>query len=144
MKSREDYLAQIRQIVGAEAADVMLLSLGNYERLAGEGLFDGTSVTPAIRANDTTDIWTMRGGAYKATPSRPFRSADLPSAKRLGCDLCLYSMTFVNDADADLRTVEAYKAFRRDACSLQTRHFLEVFLIPMLIQVWLPPISARS
>ena len=35
-------------------------------------------VKPAIRANDTTDIWRMRGATYHEKPSRPFRSASIP------------------------------------------------------------------
>lgn len=30
-----------------------------------------------MRANDTTDIWNVRGARYAASASRPFRTADL-------------------------------------------------------------------
>jgi hypothetical protein len=59
-------------------------------------------------------------------PSRPFRTADL-SAVRPFCDLVLYSMTFNNELDHDLATLEAYGSFRREAAALGIRHFLEVF-----------------
>ena len=34
-----------------------------------------SAVTPAIRLNDTTDIWSARGGRYKEEPSRHHRTA---------------------------------------------------------------------
>lgn len=127
LKSREDYLNQIKDIVAQGVVDVMLVSASNYERLNQDGVFSGSAVTPAIRGNDTTDIWTMRGGKHRTVASRPFRSADLKRVRDLGCDLCLYSMTFVNDAEADLRSVEAYREFRQDAANVGMKHFLEVF-----------------
>lgn len=39
----------------------------------------------------------------------------------------LYSVTFNNDLDRDLATLEAYGTFRREAAELGVRHFLEVF-----------------
>lgn len=42
-------------------------------------------------------------------------------------DLGLYSMTFSNDVDYDLRTLEAYSAFRDEAARYGLRHLLEVF-----------------
>jgi hypothetical protein len=83
-------------------------------------------MTLAVRGNDSTDIWNSRGGCYPALPSRPFRTADL-SAVRPFCDLVLYSMTFNNELDHDLATLEAYGSFRREAAGLGIRHFLEVF-----------------
>ena len=53
------------------------MSASNIERLSDEGLFADSPVKPAIRANDTTDIWRVRGGTYHEQPSRPFRSASL-------------------------------------------------------------------
>ena len=127
LKTRKDYLSQIEAITSEAIVDVMLLSASNYERLADNGVFADTPVTPAVRGNDATDIWTMRFGTYKDAPSRSFRSANLAHIKRMGCDLCLYSMTFVNDVAADLCTVEDYQAFRADAAAAGIRHFLEVF-----------------
>ncbi len=79
-----------------------------------------------MRANDTTDIWNSRGGSYPTLPSRPFRTADL-AAVRPFCDLVLYSVTFNNDLERDLASLEAYRAFRQEAAALGMRHFLEVF-----------------
>ena len=39
----------------------------------------------------------------------------------------LYSVTFNNDLDHDLATLEAYRAFRGEAAEVGMRHFLEVF-----------------
>jgi hypothetical protein len=102
----------------------MLTSAANGERLAQDGLLG--DMTLAVRGNDSTDIWNSRGGRYPALPSRPFRTADL-SAVRPFCDLVLYSMTFNNELDHDLATLEAYGSFRREAAALGIRHFLEVF-----------------
>jgi hypothetical protein len=83
-------------------------------------------MTLAVRGNDSTDVWNSRGGRYPALPSRPFRTADL-AAVRPFCDLVLYSVTFNNELDYDLATLEAYDRFRREAAALGIRHFLEAF-----------------
>jgi DhnA family fructose-bisphosphate aldolase class Ia len=126
-KTLAEYLDQMRAIVAQDLVDIMLTSVSCFERLAAGGTFDGSPVTPAIRANDSTDIWNTRHANYLKQASRPFRSANLAHARRLGCDLCLYSMTFVNDVDADLRTLQAFSDFRADAEETGMRYFLEVF-----------------
>ena len=138
-KSLEDYREQIRAVVGQGLVDIMLMSASNVEQLAiRERLFEGSAVTPAARANDTTDIWLPRGGSYAASASRPFRSASLDHIKygeatndhtqpARGADLGLYSLTFVNDRDRDHETLTAYARFREEAERKQFRHFLEVF-----------------
>jgi hypothetical protein len=124
-RSRSEYLDAMRALVDAGALDILLTSASNGERLADEGAL-GNGVTLAVRANDTTDVWNPRGGTYVAQPSRPFRTADL-AAVRPFCDLVLYSVTFNNDLDRDIATLEAYRAFRRDAAAVEMRYFLEVF-----------------
>jgi hypothetical protein len=114
----------MRALVTQGELDIVLTSASNGERLAQDGALG--DMTLAIRANDTTDIWNTRGGRYPAAPSRPFRTADLTTVRPF-CDLVLYSMTFNNDRDYDLATLEAYGAFRREAVTLGVRHFLEVF-----------------
>jgi len=123
---RAAYLQAMREMTRSGLIDILLASVSSAELLAREGLFADSPVTPAVRFNDTTDIWCQRGAGYTRSPSRPFRSARLA---RLGpvADLGLYSITFSNDLDADLRTLEAYSAFRDEAASLGLRHFLEVF-----------------
>jgi hypothetical protein len=123
-RTRSQYLDAMRALVAQDDLDILLTSASNGERLAQDGSL--ADVTLAIRANDTTDIWNNRGGRYTALPSRPFRTADL-TAVRPFCDLVLYSVTFNNDLDYDLATLEAYKAFRQEAAALGVRHFLEVF-----------------
>ena len=121
-----EYLEEIRTITAQGIVDVMLVSSSTLERLGTE-TFAASPVTPAIRANDTTDIWGLRGGAYPAFPSRPFRTASLARARDLGCDLCLYSITFSNRVDDDVRSLEAFAAFREDVGRAGIRYFLEVF-----------------
>jgi hypothetical protein len=131
-RSRQEYLDQIRSVLKQDLVDIMLVSASNLEVLQNEGQFKGSHVQPAIRANETTDCWGgLRGGNYVKHPSRPFRSA---SIKRLmgarptgGTDLGLYSVTFNNDIDADMATLEAYNEFREEASQYGFRHFLEVF-----------------
>ena len=120
------YLDEIRAITAQGIVDVMLASSSTLERL-GPDAFRDSPVTPAVRANDTTDVWGPRGGDYPSAPSRPFRTASLARARDLGCDLCLYSITFNNRVDDDLRSLEAFGAFREDAARTGMRYFLEVF-----------------
>lgn len=124
-RTRESYLDAMRALVAQGNLDVLLTSASNGERLAADGSLDD-DVTLAVRANDTTDIWNSRGGSYPASPSRPFRTAEL-AAVRPFCDLVLYSVTFNNDLERDLATLAAYRAFRLEAADLGMRHFLEVF-----------------
>jgi hypothetical protein len=124
-RSRTEYLDAMRALVAAGALDILLTSASNGERLTEEGGLDAR-VTLAVRANDTTDVWNPRGATYAAQPSRPFRTADLASVRPF-CDLVLYSVTFNNDLERDLATLEAYRAFRREAAAVGMRYFLEVF-----------------
>ena len=124
-RTRAAYLDAMRAEVAAGAVDILLTSASNGEVLAGDGSL-GEEVTLAVRANDTTDIWTSRGSVYPTRPSRPFRTAHLPSVRPF-CDLVLYSVTLNNDVDHDLATAEAYREFRLEAAEVGIRHFLEVF-----------------
>jgi DhnA family fructose-bisphosphate aldolase class Ia len=124
-RSRATYLDNMRELVAADALDILLTSASNGERLASDGSLDD-EVTLAVRANDTTDIWNHRGSSYSTVASRPFRTADL-AAVRDFCDLVLYSVTFNNDVERDVATLEAYSAFRREAATVGMRYFLEVF-----------------
>jgi len=138
-RSLDEFRELIRQNVRQGLVDIMLISASTNEVLTiRERLFENSHVTPAIRANDTTDIWLAQGGVYHQQPSRPFRSASLdqamcgkpacePGEPKIGADLGLYSVTFNNDVEADHRTLEAYKQFREEAAAKGFRHFLEVF-----------------
>ncbi len=138
-RSLDEYRQLIRENVRQGLLDIMLMSASTNEVLTiSERLFDRSAVTPAVRANDTTDIWAARGGVYAKQPSLPFRSAAIdqamcgkprcePLEPTAGADLGLYSVTFNNDSALDHRTLEAYRLFREDAAARSFRHFLEVF-----------------
>jgi DhnA family fructose-bisphosphate aldolase class Ia len=126
LKTKAEYLAAMTQMAESGLVDIMLTSASSAEVLSASGLFDRTEVTPAVRLNDTTDIWTMRAGAYRQSHSRPFRSASIAKVSPFA-DLGLYSMTFSNDVERDLASLEAYARFRDDAAQCGMRHFLEIF-----------------
>jgi hypothetical protein len=137
----QEFRAQIREIVDQKLVDIMLMSASTSDVLAvRERIFDKSAITPAIRANDTTDIWLAGSQAnYGSQPSLPFRTAILDEVMDLGgapvfglnrsqVNLGLYSITFNNDATLDRATLEAYRAFREEAWKKDFRHFLEVFV----------------
>jgi hypothetical protein len=126
LKSKADYLAAMREMTKSGLVDIMLMSASSAETLASDKLFVKSEVTPAARLNDTTDIWSQRGAAYRGSFSLPFRTARPAKVKRFA-DLGLYSVTFCNDRDTDLRAAEAYRDFRAEAEAAKLRHFLEVF-----------------
>jgi hypothetical protein len=138
-RSIQDFRDQIREIVRQQLVDIMLMSVSTSDALAvRERLFDDSRVTPAIRANDTTDIWLAgRGARYGEQPSLPFRTATLDeamgveagvrSAVRPPVALGLYSITLNNDSLLDRATLEGYCDFRQEARGKGFRHFLEVF-----------------
>lgn len=138
-KTLTEYQSQIRQVVKQGLVDIVLLSASNLERLAiEEKFFQNTAITPAARANDTTDVWAVRGGKYASLPSRHFRTATIDHIKYgklvsyynkpcVGADLGLYSITFTNDLEWDYRALEAFHEFRIEAEKKQFRYFLEVF-----------------
>ena len=65
-------------IVRQGLVDIMLMSASTNDLLTiGERLFENSHVTPAGRANDTSDVFVVRGGHYLEPPARPFRTATL-------------------------------------------------------------------
>lgn len=139
-KTLADYREQIRGVIAQDIVDIVLLSASNLEQLGmRERLFEGSAITPAARANDTSDVWAVRGGKYPTDhPSRSFRSATIDHIKygRLvedhrqpfsGADLGLYSITFTNHIDWDYKALSDYQDFRIEAERKGFRHFLEVF-----------------
>jgi hypothetical protein len=125
-RSRQEYLADMTTLVAQGEIDILLCSASNADRLGRDGVLDDSAVTVAVRANDTTDIWFPRGSGYARHPSRPFRTARLEQLRPF-CDLVLYSVTFNNDLEHDLASLEAYARFRDEARGHGIRHFLEVF-----------------
>jgi hypothetical protein len=116
----------IIDVVKHGVVDIMLVAASSLEAIAAKGVFKKSHVTPAIRANDATDIWRARHSSYSKEFARPFRTANLAHCKKFA-DLGLYSVTFNNDLSADYAHLEAYNAFRAEATKLKFRHFLEVF-----------------
>jgi hypothetical protein len=128
-RTRAEFLEVISELVRQDKVDIMLVSASNLELLTEAGVFKGSAVKPVFRANDTTDIWGARPNGYgKLGPSRPFRTPVLKDIAKAGLsDLGLYSVTFVNDIEADLRSLEAFAEFRQDATANGIKYFLEVF-----------------
>ncbi len=136
-------LAEYRDIIRENArqglVDIMLMSVSTNEVLTiNDRLFDDSHVTPAIRANDATDIWAGRHSNIIGEQSRPFSTALIDHAqcaqlegdeslRTIGADLGLFSVTFNNDRDRDLESLEVYKNFRMEAERKGFRHFLEIF-----------------
>ena len=135
-----EFLDIIREVTDQGLVDIMLMSAYVNEQLTiKEGLFKNSHITPACRANDTTDVWAVRHGCYTREPSQPFRSAsidhiqcgeiecDRGTGEFPGANLGLYSITFVNDMEQDREALVWYKEFREEAERKGFRHFLEVF-----------------
>lgn len=135
-----EFLDIIREVVKQGIVDIMLMSAYVNEQLTiKEGLFKDSHVTPAARANDTTDVWAVRHGCYTREPVQTFRSAsidhiqcgklecDRESGEIPGANLGLYSVTFINYLEHDRATLLAFKEFREEAERKKFRYFLEVF-----------------
>lgn len=138
LKTRAGYLYAMTEMVQSGVIDIMLASASSIERLTDAGVFDVTTVTPAVRLNDTTDIWSARGSSYTAHRSRPFRTAR-PARVKSFSNLGLYSVTFSHDLDHDVASLEAYTAFRAEATGAGVRHFLEVFNSNPAISIGIAP-----
>jgi hypothetical protein len=138
-KTLADYREQIRDVIRQQVVDIVLMSASTSEKLTiEERLFENSPVTPAARANDTSDIHVVRGGKLHTEPARPFRTATIdhiqcghldcePQERVLGVNLGLYSVTFNNSLERDLETVARFKEFREEAERKRFRYFLEVF-----------------
>jgi hypothetical protein len=135
-----EFLDIIREVVHQGIIDIMLMSAYVNEQLSiQEGLFRNSRVTPAVRANDTTDVWAVRHGCYATEPAQPFRSAtidqiqcgqiecEMDAEDSPGANLGLYSVTFVNELEQDRETLLRFKEFREEAERKKFRYFLEVF-----------------
>ena len=131
-RSRQEFIDEIEEIVQQDIVDIMLVSQSNLELLDERGVFTNSMVKPAIRANLETMCWGgVRNGTYTTPASRPFRDANIAKViahyPTSGTDLGLYSVSFTNDLDADLNTLEAFAAFRAEAARLGFKYFYEVF-----------------
>ena len=139
-RSIEEYRENIRALVSQGLVDIMLMSASTSEVLAiEEGLFVDSAVTPAVRMNDTSDIWLAAGtGGYPREPALPFSTTTIAQARcgrvdaahadtARGATLGLFSLTLNDDAALDRAMLAAYRDFRIDAERQGFRHFLEVF-----------------
>jgi hypothetical protein len=119
-----EFLDVIREVVHQGKVDILLMSASVNEQLTiKERLFRNSHITPAARANDATDVWAVRHGAYLKEPAEPFRSSSIDHIQcgRLECDrdgdefpganLGLYSVTFTNNLARDKVTLQAFKTF---------------------------------
>jgi hypothetical protein len=141
-----EFRESIRRLVKQGLVDIMLMSGSTSETLAiDEGLFLDSHVTPAVRMNDTTDIWLAAGsGNYPRQPALPFSTTTISQAqcgridpshadhagrgeRSRGADLGLFSLTLNDDATLDRAMLTAYGEFRAAAERAGFRHFLEVF-----------------
>lgn len=138
-KTLEEYREQMRLITRQGLVDIMLMSASSsYAITIIERLFEGSHVTPAVRANDATDVHLARGGSYAQEPSRPFRTMSIdhaqcghldcePEERSIGANLGLYSVTFSNNLANDIHTLEQFHVFRQEAERKGFKYFLEVF-----------------
>ena len=132
------YHESLAALIEQAKLDIMLTSVSAMDVLAREWrVFDNSPVTPSIRANDATDIWSGRGFTYAKTPSRPFATTTIEEAQfgtllpkpgqQPDVNLGLYSLTFNNDFESDWFALERLKEFRIEAVRKGFRYFIEVF-----------------
>ena len=137
-RTMPEFHEQIRAVARQGIVDIMLASISTMSLLAHrERLFDSLDVTPAVRINDTTDVWCPRGGRYRNYPSAPFASGFIEEAQYgsltakaggdPGVNLGLYSVTLNNQLPEDHDSLTAFKAFRAEAERKKFNYFLEVF-----------------
>jgi hypothetical protein len=137
-RTMPEFLDQIREVVKQGIVDILLASASTLSLLAHrEKLFAKSDVTPAMRANDTSDVWCPRGGKYREYPSLPFASSYIeeaqygsllqPTSGKPIVNLGLYSITFNNKPEIDREALLAFKEFRAESGRKKFQYFLEVF-----------------
>ena len=129
-KKLKDYKKAMEVMTKSKLVDIMLMSASVGESLVEKKIFKSSPVTPAIRMNDTSDIWLMRNSNYRSTNPRPFRSARIDRVSKL-VDLGLFSVTFSKNVDFDLAMLNSYRNFRIESLEYKFSHFLEVFNPPI-------------
>jgi hypothetical protein len=142
-RRQAEFLQLCRDLTKDGAIDGCLLTPADAETLAvEEQYFNNTPVTPMVRLNAETSIWSPRHGQYRYQAAQPFQTVAVQSEapEAAYCSLTggslechvrigLYSITLNNDVDADRRTLLAYLDFARQIGERQQwNHFLEVFL----------------
>ena len=129
-KKLKDYKKAMEVMTKSKLVDIMLMSASVGESLVEKKIFKNSPVTPAIRMNDTSDIWLMRNSNYRSTNPRPFRSARIDRVSKL-VNLGLFSVTFSKNVDFDLAMLNSYRNFRIESLEYKFSHFLEVFNPPI-------------
>ncbi|NUQ00241.1 MAG: hypothetical protein HUU35_10345, partial [Armatimonadetes bacterium] len=139
-RRRPDFLQLCRDLSLDGAIDGCLLTPADAETLAvDERFFDGVPVTPLVRTNAETVIWSPRHGSYRSAPSRPFLTVQPDDAGFCRDRICklqdvnirlgLYSITLNNDVAWDREMLASYLTFAREVGrTAGFDHFLEVFL----------------
>ncbi len=139
-RRRADFLQLCRDLCHDGAIDGCLMTPADAEVLAvDERFFDTVDVTPLVRTNAETAIWSPRHGVYNHSPSKPFLTvppADAGFCREQICQtqdfnvrLGLYSITLNNDVHLDREMLSAYLSFAREVGRTPGfDHFLEVFL----------------
>ena len=140
-RTRPEYLQLQREILADGHIDGLLMSPADAEALAiDDALFDSSPVTPMVRLNAETWIWSPRHGRYNNQYSQPFRTVLTAEAGRycteaMACAkdckirLGLYSITLNNDTEKDARTLGEFLDFAWDmGNNPDFDYFLEVFL----------------
>lgn len=136
--SMDAYRDHMDALVRDEKLDILLTSASTMDELGHRRrLFDKSPVTPAVRANDTSDNWHVRHGAYDTSLSHPFSSTTLDEIRygnlneadksNKTVNLGLYSVTFNNDVETDLKTLQKFREFRIAAHAEGFRYFVEIF-----------------
>jgi hypothetical protein len=138
-RTHPEFLQLIREVVNDGYIDAIILAPADAELLAREEqLFKEAPVTPVVRMNAETGIWSPRYGSYQEYPSSPFQTILVDEARYcealMGtiehCNVTtgLYSITLNNDVNADERTLSAYMRFAREVGKVEDfHHILEVF-----------------
>jgi hypothetical protein len=139
-RTHPEFVQLIRDVVKQGVVDAVLMTPADAELLAaGECLFQETPVTPLVRMNAETGIWSPRYGRYRKEHSFPFQTVPVDeegwcaSLIRTASESCcvtagLYSVTLNNDVAADHRTMSAYLGFARQVGRAEGfHHLLEVF-----------------
>ncbi len=139
-RTRPAFLELCRELSRDGAIDGCLLTPADAETLAvDERFFDDLAVTPLVRTNAETMIWSPRHGRYGASPSKPFITVppadagfcreQICAAREFNVRLGLYSITLNNDVDLDRETLSVYLTFAKEVGrTAGFDHFLEVFL----------------
>jgi hypothetical protein len=140
-RTRPEYLQLQREITADGHVDGLLMSPADAETLAiDEGIFDNSPITPMVRLNAETWIWSPRHGNYNTQTSQPFRTVLTSEAGRYCTEamtcardckikLGLYSITLNNDTEADARTLGEFLEFAWECGNTPDfDYFLEVFL----------------